>query len=125
LKALYEQFKGAKQHKSEARAQKKSLFLKIIVPAGARALLREPGTERATGCSLCEKHAGAHRRLVVNGTRILVMKSFCAGGKALLALVVNPDIIYSHAPFNNVGKSGGAAAPLRHVLRLRAEKESR
>jgi hypothetical protein len=40
--------------------------------------------------------------------------------EALLALVVNPD--YRHAIINNIGKSGGSAATLRHVLRLRADK---
>ena len=48
------------------------------------------------------------------------MKNWLLQAEALLALVVNPD--YRHAIVNNIGKSGGSAATLRHVLRLRADK---
>jgi hypothetical protein len=59
-------------------------------------------------------------QLVVTGPNDPIDEKLLLQAEALLALVVNPD--YRHSTVNNIGKGGGAAATLRHVLRLRADK---
>jgi hypothetical protein len=59
-------------------------------------------------------------QLVVSGPQDELDEKLLVQAEGLLAHVVNPD--YRHAIVNNIGKGGGTAATLRHVLRLRAEK---
>jgi len=118
LKALYEQIQRSKAPTSEARAQK-SLFLKLSFLLELAHYYENQATE-APDVVFAQRMPALIEQLVVTGPQDTLDEKLIVQAEALLALVVNPD--YRHATINNIGKSGGAAATLRHVLRLRAEK---
>jgi hypothetical protein len=118
LRALYHQVQKSKAHTPEARAQK-VLFLKLSFYLEMIHYYESEGTE-APDVIFAQRMPALIEQLVVTGPQDNLDEKLIAQAEALLAHVVNPD--YRHAIVNNIGKGGGAAATLRHVLRLRAEK---
>ncbi len=120
LKELYQQVQKSKAPTPEARAQR-SLFLKLSFLLELVHYYDNQATE-APDVIFAQRMPALIEQLVVTGPQDNLDEKSVAQAEALLALVVNPD--YRHATVNNIGKSGGTAATLRHVLRLRAEKVS-
>jgi len=118
LKALYQQVQKSKAHTPETRTQK-SLFLKLSFLLELIHYYENQGTE-APDVVFAQRMPALVEQLVVTGPNDPLDEKLILQAEALLALVVNPD--YRHATINNIGKGGGSAATLRHVLRLRAEK---
>jgi hypothetical protein len=118
LRALYQQIQKSKAPTSEARAQK-ILFLKLSFYLEMFHYYDSEGAE-APDVIFAQRMPALIEQLVVSGPDDNLDKKLVAQAEALLAHVVNPD--YRHAVVNNIGKGGGAAATLRHVLRLRADK---
>jgi len=118
LKALYDQVQKSKAQTPEARAQR-SLFLRLsflleLVHYYDNQSAEDPNVIFA------QRMPALVEQLVVTGPNDPLDEKLVLQAEALLALVVNPD--YRHSIVNNIGKSGGSAALLRHVLRLRADK---
>jgi len=120
LKALHQQVQKSKAPTAEARAQK-SLFLKLSFLLELIHYYDNQGTE-APDVVFAQRMPALVEQLVVTNPQDNLDEKLILEAEALLALVVNPD--YRHAVVNNIGKGGGAAATLRHVLRLRADKVS-
>jgi hypothetical protein len=118
LKALYQQVQKSKAPTPEARAQR-ILFLKLSFYLEMIHYYDSEGTE-APDVIFAQRMPALIEQLVVSGPQDNLDEKLIAQAEALLAHVVNPD--YRHSIVNNIGKSGGTAATLRHVLRLRAEK---
>jgi hypothetical protein len=118
LKELYQQVQKSKAPTPEARAQR-SLFLKLSFLLELIHYYDHQGTE-APDVIFAQRMPALIEQLVVTGPQDNLDEKLVAQAEALLALVVNPD--YRHATVNNIGKGGGSAATLRHVLRLREEK---
>src|SRR5262249_3643079 len=59
-------------------------------------------------------------QLVITGPQDSLDAKLIPQAEALLALVINPD--HRLMIINNVGKAGGAAKTLKHVLRLRNDQ---
>lgn len=118
LKALFQQVQKSKAPTPEARAQR-SLFLKLSFLLELIHYYDNQGTE-APEPVFAQRMPALVEQLVVTGPNDPLDEKLVLQAEALLAMVVNPD--YRHATINNIGKSGGSAATLRHVLRLRAEK---
>ena len=120
LKALHQQIQQSKAPTPDARAQK-SLFLKLSFLLELIHYYDNQGTE-APDVVFAQRMPALVEQLVVTSPQDNLDEKLILEAEALLALVVNPD--YRHAVVNNIGKGGGAAATLRHVLRLRADKVS-
>jgi len=118
LKSLYQQVQKSKSSAPEARAQR-ILFLKLSFLLELAHYYDSEGAE-APDVIFAQRMPAVVEQLVVAGPNDALDEKLIIQAEALLALVVNPD--YRHAIVNNIGKSGGAAAMLRHVLRLRGEK---
>ena len=118
LKELYQHVQKSKGPTPEARAQR-SLFLKLSFLLELIHYYDNQGTE-APDVVFAQRMPALIEQLVVTGPQDNLDEKLLAQAEALLALVVNPD--YRHATVNNIGKGGGAAATLRHVLRLREDK---
>jgi hypothetical protein len=118
LKALYQQVQKSKTQGNDARAQK-SLFLKLSFLLEMVHYYENQATE-APDVIFAQRMPALVEQLVVTSPLDNLDEKLIAQAEALLALVVNPD--YRHAIVNNIGKGGGAAATLRHVLRLRTDK---
>jgi len=118
LKTLHDQVQKSKAQTPEARAQR-SLFLRLsflleLVHYYDNQSAEDPNVIFA------QRMPALVEQLVVTGPNDPLDEKLVLQAEALLALVVNPD--YRHSIVNNIGKSGGSAALLRHVLRLRADK---
>ncbi len=118
LKALNEKVQRSKAPTPEGRAQR-SLFLKLTFLLELIHYYENQGTE-APDVIFAQRMPAIVEQLVVTGPNDPLDEKLVFQAEALLALVVNPD--YRHAVINNMGKSGGSAATLRHVLRLRSDK---
>jgi hypothetical protein len=118
LRSLYQRVQKSKAPTPEARAQK-SLFLKLSFLLELIHYYEHQETE-APDVIFAQRMPALVEQLVVSGPQDELDEKLVVQAEALLALVVNPD--YRHATVNNIGKGGGTAATLRHVLRLRAEK---
>jgi hypothetical protein len=118
LKELYHQVQKSKAPTAEARSQR-SLFLKLSFLLELIHYYDNQGTE-APDVIFAQRMPALVEQLVVTGPQDNLEEKSVVQAEALLAMVVNPD--YRHAVVNNIGKGGGTAATLRHVLRLRAEK---
>jgi hypothetical protein len=118
LRALHRQVQGSKAPTSEARAQK-HLFLKLSFLLEMVHYYDNQGTE-APDVVFAQRMPALVEQLVVSSPQDTLDEKLIVQAEALMAHVVNPD--YRNAIINNIGKGGGAAATLRHVLRLRAEK---
>jgi hypothetical protein len=118
LKALHEQVQKSKAQTPEARAQR-ILFLKLSFLLELTHYYDNQGAEDPN-VIFAQRMPALVEQLVVTGPNDPLDEKLVLQAEALLALVVNPD--YRHSIVNNIGKSGGSAALLRHVLRLRAEK---
>ena len=118
LKMLFQQVQKSKAPTPEARAQR-SLFLKLSFLLELIHYYDNQGTE-APEPVFAQRMPALVEQLVVTGPNDPLDEKSVLQAEALLAMVVNPD--YRHATINNIGKGGGSAATLRHVLRLRAEK---
>jgi hypothetical protein len=118
LKELYQQVQKSKAPTAEARAQR-SLFLKLSFLLELIHYYDNQSTE-APDVVFAQRMPALIEQLVVTGPNDNLDEKLILQAEALLALVVNPD--YRHAIVNNIGKGGGSAATLRHVLRLRADK---
>jgi hypothetical protein len=120
LKELYQQVQSSKAPTPAARAQR-SLFLKLSFLLELIHYYDNQATE-APDVIFAQRMPALVEQFVVTSPQDNLDEKLVEQAEALLAFVVNPD--YRHAIVNNIGKSGGAAATLRHVLRLRAEKVS-
>jgi hypothetical protein len=118
LKALNEQVQKSKAHTPEARAQR-SLFLKLTFLLELNHYYENQSTEDPN-VIFAQRMPAIVEQFAVTGPNDPLDEKLIVQAEALLALVVNPD--YRHAIVNNIGKSGGSAATLRHVLRLRTDK---
>ena len=118
LRALYQQIQKSKAATPEARAQR-ILFLKLSFYLEMLHYYDSEGTEDPN-VIFAQRMPALIEQLVVSGPQDNLDEKLVVQAEALLAHVVNPD--YRHAIVNNIGKGGGTAATLRHVLRLRAEK---
>jgi hypothetical protein len=118
LKTLFQQVQNSKAPTAEARAQR-SLFLKLTFLLELSHYYENQGTE-APDVIFAQRMPAIIEQLVVTGPNDPLDEKLVLQAEALLAMVVNPD--YRHATVNNIGKSGGTAATLRHVLRLRSDK---
>jgi hypothetical protein len=118
LKALHDQVQKSKAQTPEARGQR-SLFLKLSFLLELMHFYENQGTEDPN-VIFPQRMPALIEQLAVTGPNDPLDEKLLLQAEALLALVVNPD--YRHAIVNNIGKSGGSAATLRHVLRLRADK---
>ncbi len=118
LKMLFQQVQKSKAPTPEARAHR-SLFLKLSFLLELIHYYDNQGTE-APEPVFAQRMPALVEQLVVTGPNDPLDEKSVLQAEALLAMVVNPD--YRHATINNIGKGGGSAATLRHVLRLRAEK---
>jgi hypothetical protein len=118
LKTLHDQVQKSKAQTPEARVQR-SLFLKLTFLLELIHYYENQGTEDPN-VIFAQRMPAIVEQLVVSGPNDPLDEKLVLQAEALLALVVNPD--YRHAIVNNIGKSGGSAATLRHVLRLRADK---
>lgn len=118
LRALFQRIQKSKAPTAEARAQK-SLFLKLSFLLELAHYYENQSTE-APDVVFAQRMPALVEQLVVSGQQDTLDEKLIVQAEALLALIVNPD--YRHAVINNIGKGGGTAATLRHVLRLRAEK---
>ncbi len=118
LRTLHEQVQRSKAPTVEARAQRilfvrLSFYLELIH-------YYDSGGAEAPDVIFAQRMPALIEQLVVTGPNDELDPKLIEQAETLLALIVNPD--YRHAVVNNIGKSGGSAAALRHVLRLRAEK---
>jgi hypothetical protein len=95
------------------------LFLKLSFLLELIHYYDNQGTE-APDVVFAQRMPALVEQLVVSGPQDTLDEKLIVQAEALLAMIVNPD--YRHAVVNNIGKSGGLAATLRHVLRLRSEK---
>lgn len=118
LHVLHQQVQKSKSSTPEARAQK-SLFLKLSFLLELLHYYENQSTE-APDVVFAQRLPALVEQLVVTGPQDNLEEKSIAQAEALMALVLNPD--YRFAIVNNIGKGGGAATTLRHVLRLRAEK---
>ena len=118
LKTLHDQIQKSKAQTPEARGQR-SLFLKLTFLLELIHYYENQGTE-APDVIFAQRMPAIVEQLVVTGPNDPLDEKLILQAEALLSMVVNPD--YRHAIVNNIGKSGGSAATLRHVLRLRADK---
>lgn len=118
LKALHEQVQKSKAQTPEARAQR-SLFLRLSFLLELTHYYENQGAEDPN-VVFAQRMPALVEQLVVTGPNDPLEEKLVLQAEALLAMVVNPD--YRHSIVNNIGKSGGSAALLRHVLRLRADK---
>ena len=118
LKELYQQVQKSKAPTTEARTQR-SLFLKLSFLLELIHYYDNQGTEAAEPI-FAQRMPALVEQMAVTGPQDNLDEKLIVQAEALLAMIVNPD--YRHAVINNIGKSGGSAATLRHVLRLRAEK---
>jgi hypothetical protein len=118
LKTLHEQVQKSKAPTPEARTQR-SLFLKLTFLLELSHYYENQSAEDPN-VIFAQRMPAIVEQLVVSGPNDSLDEKLVVQAEALLALVVNPD--YRHAIVNNIGKSGGSAATLRHVLRLRDEK---
>src|SRR6185312_9054062 len=118
LKALHEQVQKSKAQTAEARNQR-SLFLKLTFLLELSHYYENQDAEDPN-VIFAQRMPAIIEQLVVTGPNDPLDEKLVVQAEALLALVVNPD--YRHSIVNNIGKSGGSAATLRHVLRLRSEK---
>ena len=118
LRALHQKVQKSKSATPEARAQK-SLFLKLSFLLELLHYYENQSTE-APDVVFAQRLPALIEQLVVTGPQDNLEEKSVAQAEVLMAHVMNPD--YRFAIVNNIGKSGGAAASLRHVLRLRADK---
>lgn len=118
LRALYQRVQKSKAPTAEARAQR-ILFLKLSFLLELIHYYDGKGNE-APDVVFAQRMPALIEQLVVSGPQDPLDEKLIVQAEALLALVVNPD--YRHAVVNNIGKGGGSAATLRHVLRLRQDK---
>jgi len=118
LRALHEQVQKSKAPTAEARGQR-ILFLKLSFYLELIHYYDSEGAE-APDVIFAQRMPALIEQLVVAGPNEALDPKLIEQAEALLLLIVNPD--YRHSVVNNIGKSGGVAATLRHVLRLRAEK---
>lgn len=120
LKALHERIQKSKACAPEARGQK-VLFLKLTFLLELLHYYENQSTE-APDVIFAQRLPAVVEQLVVCGPQDPLDEKLIGLAESLMAHIVNPD--YRQAIINNIGKGGGAAATLRHVLRLRADKIS-
>lgn len=118
LRTLHQQVQKSKAPTAEARAQR-ILFLKLSFLLELIHYYDNQGTE-APDVIFAQRMPALIEQLVVSGPQDPLDEKLILQAESLLSLIVNPD--YRHAVVNNIGKGGGSAATLRHVLRLRTEK---
>lgn len=118
LRELHDKVQKSKAATPEARAQK-VLFLKLSFLLELIHYYSSEGGE-APDVIFAQRLPAVIEQLVVTGPHDPLDEKLIGQAEALMAHVINPD--YRHAIVNNIGKSGGAAGTLRHVLRLRADK---
>ena len=118
LRALHEQVQKSKAPTAEGRAQR-TLFVKLSFYLELIHYYNSEGAE-APDVIFAQRMPALIEQLAVTGPNDELDPKLVEQAEGLLALIVNPD--YRHAVVNNIGKGGGTAASLRHVLRLRAEK---
>jgi hypothetical protein len=118
MRALYQKIQKSKGATPDARAQR-NLFLKLSFLLELLHYYDNQSTE-APDVIFAQRMPALIEQLVVAGPQENLDEKLIAQAEALMAHVVNPD--YRHAIVNNIGKGGGSAASLRHVLRLRADK---
>jgi hypothetical protein len=118
LRALHERVQKSKTSTPEARAQR-NLFLRLSFLLEMIHYYGNQGTE-APDVVFAQRLPAVIEQLVVTGPQDPLDEKMVVQAEGLMAHVINPD--YRHAIVNNIGKSGGTAATLRHVLRLRADK---
>ncbi len=118
LRDLHARIQKSKAATPEARAQR-ILFLKLSILLEVLHYYENQGNE-APDVIFAQRLPALVEQLVVASPQDVLDEKSIVQAEALLAHVLNPD--YRNAIINNMGKSGGAAASLRHVLRLRSEK---
>lgn len=118
LKTLFQQVQKSKANTPEARAQR-ILFLKLSFLLELSHYYDTEGAE-APDVIFAQRMPAVVEQLVVSGPQDALDEKLIVQAEALLSLVMNPD--YRHSIVNNIGKGGGSAATLRHVLRLRGDK---
>jgi hypothetical protein len=118
LRTLHDQVQKSKAPTAEARAQR-ILFVKLSFYLELIHYYDSEGAE-APDVIFAQRMPALVEQLVVTGPNDELDPKLVEQAETLLAMIVNPD--YRHAVVNNIGKGGGTAATLRHVLRLRAEK---
>jgi hypothetical protein len=118
LRALHEQVQKSKTPTPEARAQK-VLFLKLSFLLEMIHYYESEGGE-APDVIFAQRLPAIVEQLVVSGPQDPLDEKLLGLAESLMGHVINPD--YRHAIVNNIGKGGGTAATLRHVLRLRTDK---
>ena len=118
LRVLYGRVQRSKAPTPEARAQR-SLFLKLSFLLEVIHYYDNQSTE-APDVIFAQRLPAVVEQLVVTGPQDNLDERLIVQAEALMAFVLNHD--YRNAIINNLGKSGGSAGTLRHVLRLRSEK---
>lgn len=118
LRALHQRVQKSKAPTPDARAQR-IVFLKLSFLLELIHYYENQSTE-APDVIFAQRLPALIEQLVVTGPQDPLEEKSIAQAEVLMAHVINPD--YRFAIVNNIGKSGGAATTLRHVLRLRAEK---
>jgi hypothetical protein len=118
LRELNDKIQKSKAATPDARAQK-VLFLKLSFLLEVLHYYSSEGGE-APDVIFAQRLPAVIEQLVVTGPQDPLDEKLIGLAEGLMAHVINPD--YRHAIVNNIGKGGGSAATLRHVLRLRAEK---
>ncbi len=120
LRDLHARIQKSKAATPEARAQR-ILFLKLSFLLEMLHYYENQGNE-APDVIFAQRLPALVEQLVVASPQDVLEEKLIVQAEALLAYVLNPD--YRNAIINNIGKGGGAAASLRHVLRLRSDKIS-
>src|SRR5579871_3270790 len=118
LRTLHEKVQKSKASTPEARAQR-ILFLQLSFLLEVHHYYTSDNHE-PPDVIFAQRLPAVVEQLVVSGPQDPLDEKLIGQAETLMAHIINPD--YRHAIVNNMGKSGGSAATLRHVLRLRAEK---
>lgn len=118
LRTLYDQVQKSKANTPEARAQR-MLFIKLSFLLELIHYYDSEGAE-PPDVIFAQRMPALVEQLVLSGPDDSLEEKLIVQAEGLMAMVVNPD--YRHAIVNNIGKGGGAAGALRHVLRLRTDK---
>jgi hypothetical protein len=118
LRALNEKVQKSKASTPEARAQR-ILFLQLSFLLEVIHYYTSDNHE-PPDVIFAQRLPAVVEQLAVSGPQDPLDEKLIGQAETLMAHIINPD--YRHAIVNNIGKSGGSAATLRHVLRLRTEK---